>query len=123
MNQLPRLGEKELICLLLFTCNYVVSVWRGFLFLWLLGMGYVCCETANVYFHRIHNILFTSAINRLIRRYLDNPDILRVLQPINARQLTCKWNRGGILNQPADTLGQQDKKDVDIQTQSRLSTV
>ena len=31
----------ELICLLLFTCNYVVSVWRGFLFLWVLGMGYV----------------------------------------------------------------------------------
>ena len=25
--------ERELICLLLFTCNYVVSVWRGFLFL------------------------------------------------------------------------------------------
>ena len=31
----------ELICLLSFTCNYVVSVWRGFLFLWVLGMGYV----------------------------------------------------------------------------------
>ena len=34
MDQLPRLGKRELICLLLFTCNYVVSVWRGFLFLW-----------------------------------------------------------------------------------------
>ena len=33
--------ERELICLLLFTCNYVVSVWRGFPFLWVLGMGYV----------------------------------------------------------------------------------
>ena len=33
--------ERELICLLLFTCNYVVSVWGGFLFLWVLGMGYV----------------------------------------------------------------------------------
>ena len=41
VDQLPRLGKRELICLLLFTCNYVVSVWRGFLFLWLLGMGYV----------------------------------------------------------------------------------
>ena len=30
-----------LICLLLFTRNYVVSVWRGFLFLWVLGMRYV----------------------------------------------------------------------------------
>ena len=41
MDLLPRLGKRELICLLLFTCNYVVSVWRGFLFLWVLGMGYV----------------------------------------------------------------------------------
>ena len=41
MDQLPRLGKKKLICLLLFTCNYVVSAWRGFIFLWVLGMGYV----------------------------------------------------------------------------------
>ena len=41
MDQLPRLGKRELICLLLFTCNYVVFVWRGFLFLCVLGMGYV----------------------------------------------------------------------------------
>ena len=41
MDQLPRLGKRELICLLMYTCNYVVSVWRGFLFLWVLGMGYV----------------------------------------------------------------------------------
>ena len=41
MDQLPRLGKRELICLLLFTCNYVVSVWTGFLFLCVLGMGYV----------------------------------------------------------------------------------
>ena len=41
MDQLPRLRKRELICLLLFTCNYVVSVWRGFLFLWVLWMGYV----------------------------------------------------------------------------------
>ena len=40
VDQLPRLGKRELICLLLFTCNYVVFVWRGFLFLWVLGMGY-----------------------------------------------------------------------------------
>ena len=30
MDQLPRLGKRELICLLLFTCNYVVSVWERF---------------------------------------------------------------------------------------------
>ena len=41
MDQLPRLGKRELICLLSFTCNYVVFIWRGFLFLWVLGMGYV----------------------------------------------------------------------------------
>ena len=41
MDQLSRLGKRELICLLLFTCNYVVFVRRGFLFLWVLGMGYV----------------------------------------------------------------------------------
>ena len=41
MDQLPRLGKRELICLLLFTCNYVVSVPRGFPFLWVLGIGYV----------------------------------------------------------------------------------
>ena len=41
MDQLPRMGKRELICLLSFTCNYVVFVWRGFLFLWVLGMGYV----------------------------------------------------------------------------------
>ena len=38
-DQLPRFGKRELICLLLFTCNYVVSVWRGFLCV--VGMGYV----------------------------------------------------------------------------------
>ena len=41
VDQLPRLGKRELICLLLFTCNHVVSVWRGLLFLRVLGMGYV----------------------------------------------------------------------------------
>ena len=41
MDQLPRLGKRELVCLLLFTCNYVVSVWGGLLFLCVLGMGYV----------------------------------------------------------------------------------
>ena len=41
VDKLPWLGKRELVCLLLFTGNYVVSVWRGFLFLWVLGMGYV----------------------------------------------------------------------------------
>ena len=29
MDQLPRFGKRDLICLLLFVCNYVVSVLRG----------------------------------------------------------------------------------------------
>ena len=41
MDHLPRLGKRVLFFLLLFTCNYVVSVKRGVLFLWVLGMGYV----------------------------------------------------------------------------------
>ena len=40
-DQLPRLGKIGLICLLLFTCNYVVSVRKGFLILLVLGMGCV----------------------------------------------------------------------------------
>ena len=36
-DQLPWLGKRELVCLLSFTCNYVVSVWKGSLFLWVLG--------------------------------------------------------------------------------------
>ena len=30
VDQLPRLGKRELICLLLFTCNYVASVLERF---------------------------------------------------------------------------------------------
>ena len=41
VDQLPHLGKRELIYLLSFTCNYVIFDWRGFLFLRVLGMGYV----------------------------------------------------------------------------------
>ena len=80
MDHLPRLGKRELICLLLFTCDYVVFVWRGFLFLWVLGMGYVillwhslslpynyfllwekwCCHFFLAVLDRIHFILAGS---------------------------------------------------------------
>ena len=40
-GSIPRLGKRELICLLSFTCNFVVSVRRGFLFLLELGTGCV----------------------------------------------------------------------------------
>ena len=39
--KLPQLGKREQMFLLLFTCNYVVSVRRGFLFLLVLGIGCV----------------------------------------------------------------------------------
>ena len=39
MDQLPRLGKRELVFLLLFTCSFVVSVSWRFLFLLVLGMG------------------------------------------------------------------------------------
>ena len=52
MDQLPRLGKKELICLLLFTCNYMVFVRRGFVFLWVLEMGYVI-----LLWHSLHIII------------------------------------------------------------------
>ena len=41
MDQLPRYGKRELICLLLLIFDYVVSVWRVFLCLRVLGMGFV----------------------------------------------------------------------------------
>ena len=40
-GSITSVGEERANCLLLFTCNYVVSVRRGFFFLWVLGMGYV----------------------------------------------------------------------------------
>ena len=39
--QLPPLGKRSLICLFSFTGYHVVSVQRGFLFLWVLGIGCV----------------------------------------------------------------------------------
>ena len=38
VDQLPRLGKRELVFLLLFTCSFVVSVLGRFLFLLVLGM-------------------------------------------------------------------------------------
>ena len=65
MDQLPRLGKRELICLLLFTCNYVVSVWRGFLFLWVLGMGYVILLWHSLSLPYNYFVLDTAVDNKL----------------------------------------------------------
>ena len=39
VDKLPRLGKRELVFLLLFTCSFVVSVSKRFLFLLVLGIG------------------------------------------------------------------------------------
>ena len=44
-------GEEGAVCLLLFACGYVVSVWRGFLFLWVLGWATLFCYSAPSAFH------------------------------------------------------------------------
>ena len=50
-GSIASVGEEGAVCLLLFVCGYVVSVWRGFLFLWVLWMGYVVCYSAPSTFH------------------------------------------------------------------------
>ena len=73
MDQLPRLGKRELICLLLFTCNYVVSISRGFLFLWVLGMGYVILLWHSLslpyYYFEFRNKFIVSAIQKLKKHF------------------------------------------------------
>ena len=75
MDQLPRLGKRELICMLLFTCNYVVSVWRDLLFLWVLGMGYVILLWHSLslpYNHFITMIIFFLCLLNVITHKKDN---------------------------------------------------
>ena len=75
VDQLPLLGKRELICLLLFTCNYVVFVWRGFLFLWVLGMGNVILLWHSLslpynYFDlRVHIIVKPESIMSALSQY------------------------------------------------------
>ena len=88
MDQLPRLGKRELICLLLFTCNYVVFVWRGLLFLWLLVMGYVILLWHSLSLPYIYLVVFGwcayiasdlhSINNSVIRCFLKIPIMLYV---------------------------------------------
>ena len=70
MDQLPRLGKRELICLLSFTCNYVVFVWRGFLFLWVLGMGYVILLWHSL---SLPYNYFKYIICKMCRKTFENP--------------------------------------------------
>ena len=63
-DQLPRSGKRELICLLSFTCNYVVSVRSGFLFLSSSGcLGWAVlfnCDTPWTFHINILNKLETD---------------------------------------------------------------
>ena len=40
-GSITSVGEERANLSAVVTCNYVVSVWRDFLVLWVLGMGYV----------------------------------------------------------------------------------
>ena len=84
MDQVPRYGKRELICLLLFTCNYVVSVWTLFIFLWVLGMGYL------VLLWRSLSIPYNYLTN-VFRKYIEGEDwnqLNRFKPPINCKYLT-----------------------------------
>ena len=88
MDQIPRLGKRELICLLLFTFNNLVSVWRGFLFIWVLGMGYIILLWHSL---RLPLIILLSVYNIQSRPfwhcYTDNSKMtvtLRTNGPVNA---------------------------------------
>ena len=74
MDQLPRLGKRELICLLLprlfVQCNYVVSVWRGFLFLWVLGMDYVILLWHSLSLPYNYSKCFLSGVSKFAVRFV-----------------------------------------------------
>ena len=63
MDQLPRLGRRGLVCLLSFACNCVVFVWRGFLFLWVLGMGCVILLWHSLSLPYNYSILLASIVS------------------------------------------------------------
>ena len=75
MDRLPRLGKRELICLLLFTSNYVVSVW-------MLGMGYVILlwhslslpYNVSFFTHICSKLLEQGPVNR---KYVNSLKILK----------------------------------------------
>ena len=72
MGQLLRLGKRGLICLQLFTCNYVVSFWRGFLFPRVLGMGYVILlwHSLSLPYNYLWNVILNIICNNDILSHL-----------------------------------------------------
>ena len=69
-DQLPWLGKRQLICLLSFTCNYVVSVRRGFLFLLVFGWAALSHYDTLWAFHM--TILNFIALSPFVRSWLFN---------------------------------------------------
>ena len=78
-GSIASVGEERAICLLLFTCNYVVFVWRGFLFLWVVGMGYVILLWHSLslpYNYLVYNFKkiignpnFSNLLKRIVNRF------------------------------------------------------
>ena len=99
MDQLPRLGKRELICLLLFTCNYVVSVWRGLLFLWLLGMGYVSLLWHSLSLPYIYLVVFECCAYIVSDLHSINNSVIRCFLKIPITLYVTCFNNGIIIVQ------------------------
>ena len=61
-GSIASVGEEGVVCLLLFACGNVVSVWRGFLFLGVLWMGYVVFCGAPSAFHVVVFSKYTTTV-------------------------------------------------------------
>ena len=112
MDQLPRLWKRELICLLLFTCNYVVSVWRGFIFLWVLGMGYVI-----LLWHSL-SLPYNNFIYSCLDCFLDSTFVDRFLElGYSTCLLSCVLSVSGVFKR--DSLTPSFSASVDVAFRSR----
>ena len=86
MDQLPRSGKRELICLLLYTCNYVVSVRRGFLFLVVFGMGCVIFMSHSLSLPYYYLEVETAVVTQQTKGYV-------ILRPVHVRDHKWKHNQ------------------------------
>ena len=97
MDQLPRLGKRELICLLLFTCNYEVYDRRCFLFLCVFGMDYVISSPEPKTHRRAYRILMVrrpSVVRPSVVRRLPSvcrPQCSKIFFSETARPIKAKF--------------------------------
>ena len=106
MDQLPRLGKGELICLLSFTCNNVVSVWRCLLFLWVLWMSYVILLWHSL---SLPYNYFTSSIKKVKSMHRSGTEAIRAqTQPSKPKRkitkITNSQNTNRTYGQPSEKL-------------------